>query len=587
MGKTRKDSVKLSAVDVVPVTLDEWSVVPASLDDWAMEPGSPEPAPKRKKKSTTEAKEALKSENNTEDKDSSPKKTSKKTAGERKKRTPKAKVLDIDEKAEVDKASQGGAPTVSTDPVVAVSLDDWADPEAIQLDQWTLEDEEPKAEDLFDSAFDGEGLEFENLGDNLEAENHPVLPENHGLETHTPLDDTPLPEDSYRAAEEFFEEALPELTLSTTGSLDLDFDGDSVNLNLEQTSIPARDEFDPEESVAGSSFEVDFDVPLDELDGPVEVSENIFEEHGPAVSITPIQTRTVEVKFLESELMEGLAFRGKNEDTESSLITNDEDLGLDIDDLDLPGSEIETVGLFKAPEEMSFDFDVKDDEGDGFFDLRTVATMIDMAETLEDEKPKGGSQTAEPRLSFDSEGDLDDHYQEIYASDKMKEPQNDSEVEVENFGEHHDLDFHPPELQHELQNEFQKSVSLQPLVLTTQDLAEQQMVVTLTEADLRENNQLAVICLSERDLASQHRIVIELSPNFFVDNDIQQNIHGVILLKSSDLAHPEAIEVAKAPRKEMGARIRKPKAEGKSTAISYIFAIMSSTKANLLAWPFF
>ena len=112
------------------------------------------------------------------------------------------------------------------------------------------------------------------------------------------------------------------------------------------------------------------------------------------------------------------------------------------------------------------------------------------------------------------------------------------------------------------------------------------MVVTLTEADLRENNQLAVICLSERDLASQHRIVIELSPNFFVDNDIQQNIHGVILLKSSDLAHPEAIEVAKAPRKEMGARIRKPKAEGKSTAISYIFAIMSSTKANLLAWPF-
>lgn len=105
--------------------------------------------------------------------------------------------------------------------------------------------------------------------------------------------------------------------------------------------------------------------------------------------------------------------------------------------------------------------------------------------------------------------------------------------------------------------------------LSNVDLAENHQlgVVRLHETDLRENSVLPVIRLHEHDYKTNHRKVIELDPNFFLEHDIERNVKGVILLKAEDLVDPSVLdeeEEAAAPKE----RRRKKTKETKESSLS-------------------
>ena len=620
MGKDRKNSGQVLASDLVPVAVEEWSVAPASLDDWAVEAQETEPTsprPPKKKKASASSKKNTDGEAPAEGLDETPKKTSKKLASKGKKGAEKSSdgapetqknSASVDGMAlEVQKTPQpevapSPSPKVLEALPVAVGLDAWAEPEPVSLDQWGIEDSETEDNtrpalikedseiDQFVDVFETDKLDFESLDEYLESDHHPVLAESHGSETHAPLDDTPLPEDSFRAAEELYKaEALPDVTM-TTGSLNLDFnvDSDSIQLDLSSTPEPQNklntddnvDSFVLDFEVAQDDFEGSLDVPAndasDDAEDSMEVSEKFFEEQGQAPSITPTQTRTVQVNFLEQELSEGLAPRDPKDESKAVLINNDEDLGLDIDDLSLPGTELETVANFNVSTEESFDFAIKDqDEEEGFFDLRTVATMIESSESLEEESAAAHFESYNKTKPFEVVEVANEGEEAVDATPSLtSNPLVTAPALPDNSL------VSKPAL---VSAPFASTDSLPPIVLSPSDLADHQVVV-LTLEDLRENSHLAVLCLSERDLAANHRIVFNLDETYFLDNGIQQNMYGVIILKASDLVHPEALEETTPAKKEVArGKIRKVNKEFKASLWDRISPYLLSTKVNLWA----
>jgi hypothetical protein len=482
MGKDRKSLDNLSTADVVPLSLDDWQVEPIALDDWSVTGDEPSDA------ANLESPEALLKS------------------------------------------------TAEPEPIVqAISLDDWEDPEPVSLEAWSVSESEmvevdlSTEEDLNPDFISEEEPLFEALDLEAEEQKHPVLPEVVDLESEALQEDCNLPEDSFSGHVSDFV-TQPELEIDEP-SLELDTAAeiDDSEIKISENS-DNKDIFDPEESIGGESFALDFEESIESLEESVEVSENIFEEspEEAAISITPTQTRTVEVKFSEKDLMEGTGFRDLSAETESPMITSEEDLGLDIDDLDLPGTELKTVTGFGPPREESIDFNIHDDddEGDGFFDLKTVATMIESHETLElDTPPPHGELPPSEVLDLSA------------SEEPLEQSQTEALIAKENI--HIQEHLHAEELAEEIET---------PVALAVGDLAQEHQlpVIALSSQDLRENNHLAVICLSENDLASNHRVVVELEDEFFEAHDIQRNSLGIILLKACDLAPVDVQETSTA-----------------------------------------
>ena len=619
MGKDRKNSGQVSATEVIPVALEEWSVAPVSLDDWAVEPpqeAEPTTPSPKKKKASAASKITSDSELAIEALAEAPKKSNKKSASKGKKGSVKSSdeaveaqdnsgsveslVPEVKKKSQLEVSSTRSAKVLEVQPI-AVAIDDWAEPEPVSLDAWGTEDseevvpdpivKEESKSDQFVDVFETEQLDFESLDDYLESEHHPVLAENDGAEPHASLNDTPLPEDSFRAAEELYEDNTLSALTVTTESIKLDFNVDSESIQLDLSMTPA-----PKNNVelqdVNDSFDIDFDVPQEEFEGSPELdsdgsegnAENFLGVKVSGPSITPTQTRTVEIKFLEQELLESIAPRDEDDQSNTALINHDEDLGLDIDDLNLPGTELETVANFNVSSEESFDFAVRDqDEEDGFFELRTVATMIQTSESLDGLEGEEESAAAEHFESYNKTKslDVDQDVKEISSLVNTR-----SSVEPEQVDDLPSVVSTPSSEapSFTVNNLYTAESDLsEPIILASSDLADQQVVV-LTLADLRKNSHLAVLCLGERDLAVNHRIVFDLNESYFLDNDIQQNVHGVIILKASDLVHPELLEEIAPTKKEVSrAKVRKATKGVKKSFSDRLFPYLLSVKVNLWA----
>jgi hypothetical protein len=451
------------------------------------------------------------------------------------------------------------------DEPVAISLDDWSVQPA-SLDEWivaspsaeTVSVKEPQPVSLDDWSVQPVAL------DDWAVPAEPTIVE----EEETKIDDTLQEQRESSESQQLTAVVMDEPQLGTSlTELDLNQQDDCPVEASE--SAPNFDEVDEPLNIE----EEEINLPLSEehldLDGPIDFSEQLFEDdHELERLITPTRTMAYDLskEATQAEDAEDRLPQGRH-----TLLTKEEDLGLDIDELELPGTDNGHFELEAEEPIQAANFESELDD-EPLFDPPTTVTIQESTPLTELEELELNSveENAEPELELEEES-AEPQQPELESEEVLLESDNDGEQperESVAIAENTEEDHPAPEnlvVQLQIQDLVKAQVPL--IELSQLDLAtsHQLSVVKLQELDLREQNTLPVIKLSSNDLAGHHRVVTELTLDFFETHSIERNELGVILLSAHDLADPSPLQETQITKRSgRPERIKKTKVRSES-----------------------
>jgi hypothetical protein len=284
---------------------------------------------------------------------------------------------------------------------VPISLDDWqATP--VALDAWEV------------------GTSSAETAENPESSPKPDTLTPQPVEAKTPepqpisLDDWSVQAVSLDA----WEVETPEIS-TTTESSKTDPQTERHTSENSESSIETAD---PKSPKVENETKLDLDdsgsdIADSELEGPIDFSENIFEDaqaQKASENITPTRTVKFDANSEAAEIDDG---EDQIPSHEPSLLTDNEDLGLDIDDLSLPGTETETIPpeAVHAAEPQEVEFKEED-----LFDPPTVATISSSIDFDLEEEPQD-NMDAETKMAQPEEG----------TSESVDSEQEDFSIDIE------------------------------------------------------------------------------------------------------------------------------------------------------------